>query len=230
MDLQAWDRCANPQLSEDDFEGEECVIGLDLASKVDIAAALKLFQRDGHYYLFGRYYLPETAVENGVNSQYDGWNRRGLLTVTPGSVIDFDVIKDDLRSDAARFNVREVPFDPWQATQIATEMEREGLPMVEYRQTVQNMSEPLKQLEALVLSGKLHHNGDPILTWMVSNVVCHTDAKDNIYPRKERPENKIDGVVAACMALGRMAVGEEMGESVYEQMARESNPASVYER
>lgn len=204
MEMLAWDRCGNPQLSEDDFNDAECVIGLDLASKVDIAASMKCFERNGHYYLFGRYYLPEAAVENGTNSQYEGWARRNLLTVTAGNVIDFEMIKIDLRADAIKHRVREVPFDPWQATQLAGEMLAQNMPMVEYRQTVQNMSEPMKQLEALVLSGKLHHNGDPILTWMVSNVVCHTDAKDNIYPRKERPENKIDGVIAALMAIGRM--------------------------
>jgi phage terminase large subunit-like protein len=79
----------------------------------------------------------------------------------------------------------------------------EGAPMVELRQTVQNMSEAMKNFEALVLSGRFHHNGDPVLTWMVSNVVAHRDAKDNIYPRKEREENKIDGAVATIMAISR---------------------------
>ena len=71
------------------------------------------------------------------------------------------------------------------------------------------MSEPMKTLEALVLQGKLTHDGNPMMTWMISNVVCHRDAKDNIYPRKEREENKIDGPVAAIMALGRLLAGKE---------------------
>ena len=75
--------------------------------------------------------------------------------------------------------------------------------MVEYRNTVQNFSAPMKELDALVRSGRLHHDGCPALEWMVSNVVCHLDAKDNIYPRKESAANKIDGVVASIMALGR---------------------------
>lgn len=64
----------------------------------------------------------------------------------------------------------------------------------------------MKLLEAQVLQGKLAFDGDPVLTWMVSNVVCHRDAKDNIYPRKERPENKVDGVVAVLMALNRLVL------------------------
>jgi phage terminase large subunit-like protein len=75
--------------------------------------------------------------------------------------------------------------------------------MVEVRPTVLNFSEPMKTLEAWVLQGKFEFSGDPVLTWMVSNVVCHHDAKDNIYPRKERVENKIDGVVALLIAINR---------------------------
>jgi len=97
-------------------------------------------------------------------------------------------------------------------------MLEEGLPMIEYRQTVQNMSEPMKTLEALTLEKRIRHNGDPVLTWMMSNVVAHLDAKDNIYPRKEFPENKIDGVVALIMALGRAirSEGDQVQPSIYD--------------
>jgi phage terminase large subunit-like protein len=91
--------------------------------------------------------------------------------------------------------------------------------MVEVRPTVQNFSGPMKELEALVLAGRFHHDGNPMFRWMISNVVCHRDAKDNVYPRKERPENKIDGVVAAIMALAgalrqEIAAGTYDGESL----------------
>jgi phage terminase large subunit-like protein len=92
-------------------------------------------------------------------------------------------------------------------------MSAEGFTMVEMRPTVLNFSEPMKELEALVLSGRFHHDGDPVLAWAVSNVVCHLDKKDNIYPTKERPENKIDPVVALIMALARAILGS--GTSVY---------------
>lgn len=218
MDMLAWDRCASPSLTPEEFEGEPCYVAFDLASKIDIAARVQLFTRelDGaqHYYAFGRYYLPDETVEGNANSQYEGWRIEGRLIATPGNIIDFGYIEDDLRDIAARFLVREVPYDPYQATQFSTRMSDEGLPMVEMRPTVLNFSEPMKQLEALVRDGKFHHDGDPVLTWMVSNVVCHMDNKDNIYPRKERPENKIDGVVALIMAIGRALAGA--GGSVYE--------------
>lgn len=221
MDMRAWDACADPTLQLEDFEGEECIEGLDLASKVDIADKARLFRRrvddEDHYYVFCEHYLPHEAVQDGGNDQYQGWARSARLTVTDGAVIDFEVIKDGLRDDARRFRVLEVPFDPWQATQLANEMTAEGLPMVEMRQIVANFSEPMKMLEALVMDGRFHHNGDPVLSWMVSNVVCHRDAKDNIYPRKEREENKIDGVVAIIMALGRWLTRKAPGPSVYEK-------------
>lgn len=206
MDMRAWDACADTSISEDDFVGEECIAALDLASKVDIAAKALLFQRGGKYYVFLRYYLPESAAEDGRNSQYSGWARQGLLTLTPGNVTDFDQIELELLEDVSRYQLKEVPFDPFQATQLSSHMLAEGLPMVEMRPTVLNFSEPMKELEALVLQKKFVHNGDPILAWMVSNVVCHRDQKDNIYPRKDREENKIDGVVALIMALGRAMV------------------------
>lgn len=218
MDMRAWDACKDTTLDPEQFAGEPTYVALDLASKVDIAAKVALHERtiDGkaHYFVFGQYYLPRDTVERGENSQYQGWEHMGLLTVTDGAVIDFDVIEQDLLADCSRFEVREVPYDPFQATQLSTRMAAQGVPMVEMRPTVLNFSEPMKQLEALVLQGRLHHNGDPVLAWMMSNVVAHMDAKDNIYPRKERPENKIDGVVALIMALGRALANTEPQQNI----------------
>lgn len=209
MDMRAWDRCGNPALRIEDFEGQDCIAAFDLASKVDIAAKVRLFKRNGKYAVFGSYYLPEHAVEDGRNSQYSGWARLGRLTVTDGTVVDYERIEDDLKEDAGRFRLTEVPYDPFQAMQFSQRMMAEGINMVEMRATVLNFSEPMKELEKLVLEGKIEHDGDPVLTWMVSNVVCHRDAKDNIYPRKDREENKIDGVVALIMALGRAMAGKD---------------------
>ncbi len=204
MDIRAWERCADSALCLEDFEGEPCWIGIDLASKVDIASMAILFERDGKAVAFIRHFLPEDTVFSSANSQYQGWMNSGRLVATPGNVTDFSMIEAELLDWTARFEVKAVAFDPFQATQFSTRMMAEGLPMIEVRPTVLNFSEPMKQLEALVLQGKFAFDGDPVLTWMVSNVVCHRDAKDNIYPRKERPENKIDGVIAVLMGLNRL--------------------------
>lgn len=215
MDMRAWDRCADPTLTPEDFEGEPCRVGLDLASTTDIAARMQLFERDGHYYAFGKYFLPEDTIERAGNSQYSGWEADGRLVSTEGNVLDYGAIEDDLRELSGRFRLLDVAFDPFQAVQLSTRMMAEGFPMIDVRPTVLNFSEPMKQLERLVFSGKFHHDGDPVLAWMVSNVVAHLDNKDNIYPRKERPENKIDGVVALLMALARALAAPQGEPSIY---------------
>lgn len=214
MDMKAWDRCANEDLTIDDVADCSCWIALDLATKTDIAAMALLFKRDDQYYAFGRYYLPQETIDNNANSQYSGWERTGRLTATPGAVTDFAAIEADVLELCGRLKVQEVIKDPWQSAYLGTRLQDQGLTVVDVRQTVQALSAPMKELESLVLSGKLHHDGDPVLGWMASNVVAHLDVKENIYPRKERPENKIDGIVALIMALSRALVGQP-GDSIY---------------
>lgn len=221
MNMQNWEKAADPTLDESDFNGEDCIISCDLATKIDVAAKMKLFWRDidgkRHYYAFGKYYLPEEAADDGRNSYYRGWATEGRLVLTDGSVTDHSVIEDDIRFDARKYNVVNAGFDPWQASSMMQRLQQDGLPVLEYRQTVQNMSEPMKELEALVLQGRFHFDGDPVLTWMISNVVAHIDAKENIYPRKERPENKIDGAVALIAAVG-MAISIEDDSMAFNDM------------
>lgn len=196
----------------DELKNRPCYIGLDLATKIDMSALILLFPPsadDPYYHVYGRYYLPDVRVLEEIDSnseRYRGFDNLGLLTLTVGEVVDFDVIKDDLRYFTANFDVQEIVYDPFQATQLMQEMEREGMIMVELRNTVANLSEPMKEFEALVLQGKIAHGDCPILTWHASNVVAQMDAKDNIFPRKERNENKIDGIVACLFALNRALV------------------------
>jgi phage terminase large subunit-like protein len=131
-------------------------------------------------------------------------------------VLDFELLEEDLKELASEVEIKEVLYDPFQATQFSTRMSAEGFEMVEMRATVQNFSEPMKELERAVLKGEFHHDGDPILAWMVSNVVAHFDAKDNIYPRKERPENKIDGVIALIMCMSAQTLRPIEDASIYE--------------
>ena len=223
MNMQEWESCADESLTVDQFAGDACIVALDLASKIDIAARIQLFTKkiDGelHYYVFGKYYLPLETIRTKGNDMYSGWVEDGLLVATPGNIIDFDYIEEDLRSLSSDYQVDEVPYDPFQATQLSTRMMAEGFPMVEMRPTVLNFSEPMKELEALVLDKRIHHNGDKVLEWMMSNVVAHYDVKENIYPRKEvnNSANKIDGVVALIMALGRSITNAPPTKSVYEK-------------
>jgi phage terminase large subunit-like protein len=201
FNLLAWDHCGDKALKIEDFCGEPCIIGLDLASKIDIAAKVTLFGDA----VFGKFYLPEDAVERGAPNYdlYRGWTEQGYLTLTPGNVIDFEFIELDLIEDRGNFSVTEVAFDPHQATQLSVRMMAEGMPMVEIPQSVAHLSEPMKELQARILAGKIRHDGNPILSWMIGNVMAKVDAKENVFPRKARPENKIDGAVALIMAQKR---------------------------
>jgi phage terminase large subunit-like protein len=220
LNMRDLEKCINRELRVEDFTGEPCIAAADLATKIDIASVAKIFTKtvngQTHYYAFLRNYLPEDTVFESDNAMYSGWAKQGYLIETDGNVIDFTMLEDDLLRDAAEFKLEELAIDPFQAQQFSNNMLAHGMNVVEVRATVQNFSEPMKELEALIRSGRFHYDGDPVLTWMFSNVVCHQDVKENIYPRKERASNKIDGVVALIMALNR-TLSVRMDEScVYE--------------
>lgn len=217
MDMREWDGCGDPGLDEAQFEHEACWQGLDAAFKTDVFARARVYRRGGDYYAFLSYYMPEAQIEAEGHDHFAGWHRAGLITQSPGPVIDVELVREDLVADASRVQIREIGYDPFQLQQFASEMLEDGFPMVEVRPTVLNFSEPMKELEVLVKSGRFHHNGDPVLSWMVANVVCHRDQKDNIYPRKEKPDRKIDGVIAVLMALSRAMAGEGGDGSIYDR-------------
>lgn len=217
INMQRWAECADQRLKLDDFSGRECWLGLDLASKVDIAALEILFRNDdGSYARFGKYYLPEETVNLPENQHYRAWHQQGFLTVTDGNIIDFAQIFEDIEGICSRFTVLDVAYDPHQATMLVTQLQSEGIPVVEFKPTVLNFSEPMKQIEALIRDRKLKHDGDPVMAWMMSNVVARIDAKDNVYPRKERPENKIDGFVALCSAMGRAMAANDYDSRAFD--------------
>lgn len=219
MDMGAWAK-ASRDLSLDDFEGRDCLIGLDLGAKNDITAAVLLFPYEENgvqrYHAVPKLYLPEEAIERSKNASYRGWVDDGWITTNEGSMTDFNLIEEDLRGWLGRFNVKAIAYDPWQATQLATSLSNDGAPMVEYRNSVQNISSPMKQLEALVLDGRVTHDGNPVMSWMMGNVVAKLDAKDNIFPRKERYENKIDGAVALIYATAMTMSIEDQERNPFE--------------
>lgn len=207
MDMQAWE-AGEINVDRSDFEGQLCYIGLDVGAKNDVTAKVLLFPVGKSFVVFADFYLPEAAVEKSTNSQYRGWVEEGWITQSGGAMTDLARIEEDIRDDLSRFDVKGIAYDPWNALQLATNLGNDGAPMVEYRNTVQNFSDPMKSLEALVQDKRVNHDGNPVLRWMMENVVAKLDAKDNIFPRKERYENKIDGVIALIMALGIATSGE----------------------
>lgn len=219
MDMMAWEKCADTGLQLADFHGEPCWIGMDLAEKRDFAALVLVFRRGDDWYFFPRLYLNEAAIEQSGNAHLQGWARAGHVIMTDGNVTDFDVIADDLRRFCTDFQVQEIPFDPALSRYFASKLVEEGLPLVEIRQAPMFFTQPLIHVENLVLEKKLHFDGNPVFTWMVSNVEVQTSKFSGLkHPTKSRDENKIDGPVALFMALGRAMVGPEKAEvSFWEQ-------------
>ncbi|MGB1215880.1 MAG: terminase large subunit [Pikeienuella sp.] len=220
FDTDHWRRCEDKTLDEVDFEQDESVIALDLASKIDIAAKLNVYKRQvngkDHYYAFPAFFLPRAAIEEDRHPMYRGWEMQGDLTCTPGETIDFGVIEDEIRLEVPGRNISAVVADPWQAQHMISNLQRDNFPADEFRQTVANMSEATKTLDALMREGRVHHPGNAVMNWMVGNVVGHFDVKDNVYPRKELPGNKIDGAVALIMALGWFIQSEVEAEPEYQ--------------
>lgn len=229
FNVQRWMESAVPDLTLEGFRNQPCRIGLDLASKVDIAAmeltfklsecdcpkAKDLIGKGYKFARFGRYYLPDATVEMGENEHYQGWVGEGIITSTDGDMIDYITIREDILGYNDMFQLEEVAFDPHQARMMVSELVEEGVPCIEVRPLVLNFSEPMKEMEGMIRERAIAHDGDPVFTWMLSNVVAKPDAKDNVYPRKERQENKIDGPVAHMMALARWMDGDVEGPSVY---------------
>jgi phage terminase large subunit-like protein len=207
FNIRAWDKC-RADIKLEDFEGEDCWMGLDLASKRDLTAKTLMFERDGSLYLFGTSYLPEDIIEEKLSSNhahYAGWARAGHLILTPGNVTDYEWLERDILSDMERFAIKAAVFDPREMTYLHSRLRAAGVSdevLVEYPVNVANYSDPMKEMDARIVSRRMKHDGNPVLTWCLSNVVAHTDAKDMVFPRKERPDNKIDLITAALGALG----------------------------
>lgn len=211
LNVEAFKRLGDPALSAADFRGETCDIGLDLASKSDIASKAKLFRREvageWHYYLFTRHWLPQATVNKPENEHYRGWVASGHIVQTPGNMIDLRQIQEDVEADSELHLVHEVPMDAWGSREIAPALQHGGFTVIDVPMTTRNLSEPMKLIAALVDAGRLHHDGNPATVWMFSNVEVAPDRNDNIFPRKAKAANKIDAAVASTLAIGRSMLG-----------------------
>lgn len=207
MNMELWNRCGDSTLSPEQFKGDPLFLGLDLSSKLDIATCARIFRReiDGkpHFYIFTRNYLPEAQTEKPEKRHYQAWIETGHLTATEGDIIDYDVIEADVRADAKDLGVAEVGYDPYGATQLCNNLAKDRIACVEVPQTVRMLSEPMKMIEGFVESGQIHHDNNPVLNWGMSNVTVREDANENIFPRKEGAEKKIDPATAVIIAMNR---------------------------
>lgn len=224
--LESWRACEDRSLTLEQFEGQECILGFDLARKLDMNSMARLFWRviDGrlHYYCVEpKFWVPEDTVRDSDNQRmaerYQAWVNSGHMIETAGAEVDYrEILAEGLEANRS-CPVKESPIDPFGATGLSHDLEDEGLTPVVVTQNYTNMSAPMKELEAAIESGRFHHDGNPIMTWCISNVIGKNlpGNDDVVRPIKQGNDNKIDGAVALIMAIGR-AMAQANSESADE--------------
>lgn len=220
LTLAAWDRSAG-LVDELKLAGRRCWGGLDLASESDLASYALTFPDDadprGYDVLF-RAFAPEavlTELDARTAGQASVWAREGLLTLTAGNVIDYAAIKAQLGRDAERYDIVDVGYDRWGATQLATELTEAGLELVRISQGFAGMGPPTREWLRLVLdtgedeqpAPRYRHGGNPLVRWCVDSLALASDPAGNLKPDKRKSRDRIDPVVAAIMSLDRALRG-----------------------
>lgn len=207
-----------------DLTGRQCWAGLDLASVSDLTALLIIVPVGDDVHVRGEYFLPAAAVQRAIDRDpghvYQEFQHLPNFHVTDGNVTDYEsvrrrlsgvfVVSDgfaleyqhDDNSIMNQFDVQRVAFDRYNSTQIAINLTDDGVPIVPYGQGFVSMSPPSKQLEILIRTGRLKFDGDPVLRWSLQNVELTVDPAGNIKPDKKKSSDKIDPIVALCMAIG----------------------------
>lgn len=225
VNLRKWNGCA-AVVSLDAMVGVQCWAGLDLATTTDMAAWRLLWLKDDVWYTWGRYWVPAEAVRHRTERRtvpYAGWVAAGHVTETSGDAVDYAVIEQQIVADFARFQPGKIAYDPWNAMQLATRLTDQGLPLEAFIQGPRSYHPAMQAFEIAYTTGALRHDGNPVLTWNMANLVARHDVNLNMAPDRKRSADKIDGAAALFMAFG-VAVGDVDGRS-FEAFLR--NPVSA---
>lgn len=222
IEMSIWDENAGAVISEA-LRGRACYGGLDLATVRDVAALELLFPPEDEeepYAVLSFFWVPEEGARKRTEKDrlsYDDWVRAGLMKSTSGDVIDYDVIREDIKGLADIYQIRAIAYDRWNSSQLVHNLMSDGAQMVPWGQGYASMSAPTKQLEVFIAGRKLRHGGNPVLRWMASNVAIKQDPAGNWKPDKASSAEKIDGMVGLVMALGLcMNPPEHEGPSIYD--------------
>jgi phage terminase large subunit-like protein len=223
LDLEVWDRNAS-LVYESELAGRQAYGGLDLASTSDLTALAWLFPGERGFDAIWRLWTPEAnleALDKRTAGMATVWVREGLLTLTPGNVADYDVIRAQINSDREKFDVRGVAFDPWNSSQLVNDLLGDGAPMIKTAQTLQKLSAPTKELQRILLEGTaevplFRHGGNAAVRWQADNFAVWMDANGNVKPDKAHAADKIDAIAAAVNAMSLVLALEPKKKSKYE--------------
>ena len=214
--MEAWDKCNEPL---PDLTKQTCYAGLDLATTTDIAALVLAFPLGSTVHLLPFFFVPEEGIRRRSERDrvpYEVWARQGDLIATEGSVIDYEIIRSKINELAEQYHIKEIAIDRWNATHLATQLSGDGFELIGFGQGYASMSAPTKEFERRVLAQEINHAGNEVLQWMASNVSIKQDEAGNMKPDKSKSNGRIDGIVAALMALGRIMQHDDERGSVYD--------------
>lgn len=214
ISMEVWNECAGEAIHEADLRGRECYGGLDLSSTTDVTAFVLVFpprEKDEKWKVLCWFWIPAENVAVRVKRDrvpYDAWAREGLVNLTIGNVVDYDVIRTKIGQLGAMFNIRELAYDRWGAAQISTQLAGDGFTVVPFGQGYASMSPAAKAFETLLIGRQLHHGGNAVMKWMASNAQVQMDNSpaENIKPVKLDRIKRVDGIVALVMAVGRASL------------------------
>lgn len=213
--MEQWDAGSMPP---DIPNGAPVYAGLDLASTTDLTALLLLHEADdGSIDVLARFWAPQEGIATRSrrdNVPYEQWVREGWITATPGNITDYDVVREEIRELAERYEIREIAYDRWNATQLVTQLIGDGATCVPIGQGFASLTAPTKEWLADIAARRIRHGGNPVLRWMAANLVVEQDAAGNVKPSKAKSTERIDGQVAAIMARARMSAALDVPEEV----------------
>jgi len=222
LPMEKWDEC-DGKIDKEKLVKRTCYGGLDLSSSTDLTAFVLVFPPENKgekWQILPHFFVPEDNIMERARRDkvpYDMWVRAGLITATPGNVVDYAWVRKAVNNAANIYNLKEVAYDPWGAVKLATELnEEDGITMVEHRQGWKSMSPPTKELLKMTLGVEFAHGGNPVLRWNADNLVVKIDPAENVKPAKDKSTERIDGIVAMVMALGRALLFFDK-KSVYEK-------------
>lgn len=221
IDMDVWKKNGGERFDPAHMRRRKCWAGLDLSSKIDISAFVKLFEPDepgGRMRVVPRFWMPLDTLEARAEKDrvpFRQWVDEGYIEATPGNVIDHGEIERAVLADNDEHAIESLAYDPWNATQLAAALLSKGVPMVEFIQGLRSYSEPTKDFIALLVDTKLDHGGNPVLKWMASNLKTHRDKNENLMPHKLHSTGRIDGITALIMANGRRIQPSESAGSIY---------------
>lgn len=215
LDMRRWDACGKP-FDPALLKGRRCYGGLDLASTRDLVALSLLFPPDeegGEWYLLVWFWCPQEKIdlqEKDDVAPYRKWVAEGWLTAVPGAAHDYKLVRNAILQAHRDYELVELGFDIWNANEVASDMLEAGVNMVQVPQNTGGMYPGTKHLEKLIYNTQLRHGGNPVLRYCADNTSLLFDSNDNFRPdkRRSRPNGRIDGVVATCMAGSRAVAGQ----------------------